>query len=329
MLAPGIKIYDISFDLANDPAWRGLATAYSPIVSKEVNRFCPLPENPNDLMLKQKRIHLGSRRAGGCILRCMGQDGITALAVCTKEIDDVKGTDYHSRFLKYLHYYVENEIAGCCAQTDSKGDRLKRPSQQEDHDHYLHIVEKRSDGIIVRGYKMCITSAACAEEMVVLPTRALTEEDQDYAVAFVIPSDTEGVRLITRPVFIRERDSEDSSPFCQMGHCDSVVIFDNVFVPWERVFMCGEWEFGRRIALLFANSHRHSYCGCKPAVSDILCWPLRPTMWKRRMSGRKFQSTLAQRHLPTRPALQLHYLVKKPHQVYSFLTRSMPMLVGV
>jgi aromatic ring hydroxylase len=50
-----------------------------------------------------------------------------------------------------------------------------------------------------------------------------------------------------------------------------MVIFDNVFVPKERVFMCGEWEFGRRIALLFADSHRHSYSGCKPAVSDILC----------------------------------------------------------
>ncbi|MBW2559046.1 MAG: aromatic ring hydroxylase [Deltaproteobacteria bacterium] len=271
MIAPGIKVYDISFDLANDPAWKGIATAHSPIVNKEVNRFCHLPENPYDLMLKQKLIHLGSRRAGGCIQRCMGQDGITALAVCTKEIDEAKGTDYHARFLKFLHYYIENEIAGCCAQTDSKGDRLKRPSQQENPDHYLRIVEKRSDGIIVRGYKMSITTAAYAEEMAVVPTRALTEEDQDYAVAFVIPSDTEGVKMVTRPVWMRGKDSKDSNPYCQMGVSDSVIIFDNVFVPWERVFMCGEWEFGRRIALLFANSHRHSYCGCKPAISDILC----------------------------------------------------------
>jgi len=270
-IAPGIKVYDISFDLAQDPKWKGIATAHSSIIDQEVNRFCHLQQNPYDLMLKQKLVHLGSRRAGGCIQRCMGLDGITALAVCTKEIDEAKGTDYHSRFLEFMRYYQENDIAGCCAQTDSKGDRLRRPSQQVDADHYVHIVEKRSDGIVVRGYKMSITTVAYAEEMVVVPTRALTEDDKDYAVAFVIPPDTDGVKLITRPVWDREKDSENPNPFCQLGVSDSVIIFDNVFVPWNRVFMCGEWEFGRRIALLFANSHRHSYCGCKPAVSDILC----------------------------------------------------------
>lgn len=270
-ITPGIKVYDISFDLAQDPKWKGIATAQSPIINQEVNRFCHLAQNPYDLMLKQKLVHLGSRRAGGCVQRCMGLDGITALAVCTKEIDEAKGTEYHTRFLNYFKEYQENDVAGCCAQTDSKGDRLKRPSDQLNPDHYVHIVEKLQDGIVVSGYKMSITTVAYAEEMIVVPTRALTEEDKDFAVAFSIPPDTEGVKLITRPVWHRGKDSEESSPYCCYGVSDSVIIFDNVFVPWERVFMCGEWEFGRRIALLFANSHRHSYCGCKPALSDILC----------------------------------------------------------
>lgn len=270
-LLPGIRVYDLSFDLAQKSEWKGLATADSPITGEVVNRFCHLPQNPYDLIKKQKLIRLGARRAGGCIQRCMGQDGITALAVCTKEIDKAKGTDYHDRFLKFIRYYQKNDLAGCCAQTDSKGDRLKRPSQQKNSDHYVRIVKERKDGIVVRGYKMSITTASYAEEMVVVPTRALTEEDRDYAVAFVIPSDTEGVKLITRPIWLREKDEEDASPFCQFGVADSVIVFDDVFVPKDRVFMCGEWEFGRRMALLFANSHRHSYCGCKPAVSDILC----------------------------------------------------------
>ena len=270
-IQPGIKVYDIMFDLAQKPEWKGLATAHSPLIDEEVNRFTLLPQSPNDLMLKQKLIRLVARRSGGCVQRCMGQDGITALGVCTKEIDEAHGTNYHERFLDFMRYVQKNDVTVCTAQTDSKGDRLKRPSQQENPDHYVRVVEKRDDGIVVRGFKMSITTVAYAEEMVVVPTRALLEDDADFAVSFVIPADTEGVRLITRPVWMRDKDAEDASPFCQMGVSDSVIYFDDVFVPNERVLMCGEWEFGRRMALLFANSHRHSYCGCKPAVSDVLC----------------------------------------------------------
>jgi len=270
-LLPGIRVFDTVFDLAQKPDWKGVATAKSPITGGEVNRFSHLPQTPWDLMQKQKMIRLGARRTGGCIQRCMGQDGITAIAVCSKEIDEAKGTDYHDRFLKWMHWYQENDVVGCCAQTDTKGDRMKRPSQQSDPDQYVRIKERRKDGIVVSGYKMSITTVSYAEEMAVVPTRALMEDDAEYAVAFIIPADTPGVKLITRPVWHRDTHDEGTSPFCRYGVSDSVVIFDDVFVPNERVFMAGEWEFGRRMALLFANSHRHSYCGCKPAASDVLC----------------------------------------------------------
>lgn len=270
-LSPGIRVFDLVLDLAQDPEWENIATAHSPLTGEMVNRFSLLPQTPYDLLKKQKLIHLGARRAGGCIQRCMGQDGITAIGICSKEIDEAKGTNYYERFLSYLRWYQKNDIIGCCAQTDSKGDRLKRPSEQENPDHYLRIKERRKDGIVVSGYKMSITTVAYAEEMAVVPTRALTEEDADYAVAFIIPADTPGVKLITRPVWHRDAHAEEASPYCRYGVADSVVIFEDVFVPNERIFMNGEWEFGRRMAMLFADSHRHSYCGCKPAASDVLC----------------------------------------------------------
>lgn len=270
-LRPGLNVLDVTFDLAQNPEWKGLATATSSITGEEINRWNHLPQNPYDLLQKQKVIRLAARRVGGCIQRCMGHDAINALAICTKEIDEAKGTKYHKRFMDYLKDYQQKDLDGCCAQTDSKGDRLKRPSQQENPDAYVHIVEERAEGIVVSGFKMSITQAAYADEIIALPTRALTEEDRDYAVAFALPADWEGMHLITRPVWLREKDDEDAPPFCKFGVSDSIIVFDNVFVPKERVFMCGEWEFGRRIALLFADSHRHSYSGCKPAVSDILC----------------------------------------------------------
>ena len=270
-LRPGINVLDVTFDLALSPEWKGVATAISSVTGEEINRWAHLPQNPYDLMQKQKLIRLGARRVGGCIQRCMGHDAINALAVCTREMDDANGSDYHQRFLDYLKMYHEKDLDGCCAQTDSKGDRMKRPSEQEDPDAYLHIVEERKDGIVVRGFKMSITQAAYADEIIALPTRALMESDRDYAVAFAIPADAQGLSLITRPVWLRGKDKAAAPPFCKYGVSDCIVYFDNVFIPKSRVFMCGEWQFGRRMALLFADSHRHSYSGCKPAVSDILC----------------------------------------------------------
>lgn len=270
-LRPGINVLDVTFELAQDPRWKDLATAVSPVTGQEINRWAHLPQSPYDLLQKQKMIRLAARRVGGCIQRCMGHDAVNALAVCTKEMDEKKGTDYHSRFVDWLRMYHDRDLDGCCAQTDSKGDRLKRPSEQVNPDAYVHVVEERADGIVVSGFKMSITQVAYADEIIVLPTRALTEEDRDFAVAFALPGDWEGVHLITRPVWFRNKDAADASPFCRYGVSDSVVVFDNVFVPRERVFMCGEWDFGRRLALLFADSHRHSYCGCKPGVSDVLC----------------------------------------------------------
>ena len=270
-LRPGISVLDITFDLARDPEWKGVATAISPVTGEEINRWAHLPQNPHDLIQKQKLIRLGARRAGGCIQRCMGHDAINALAICTREMDDANGTEYHRRFTDYLKVYHHKDLDGCCAQTDSKGDRMKRPSEQQDPDAYLHIVEERKDGIVVSGFKMSITQAPYADEIIALPTRALGEEDRDFAVAFAVPADVEGLKLITRPVWLREKDNPKAGPFCRYGVSDCIVFFDKVFVPKERVFMCGEWQFGRRLALLFADSHRHSYSGCKPAVSDILC----------------------------------------------------------
>ncbi|MGC9323502.1 MAG: 4-hydroxyphenylacetate 3-hydroxylase N-terminal domain-containing protein [Desulfomonilia bacterium] len=270
-LEPGINVIDVTFDLAREPSWKGLATARTPGAMEEISRWTHLPQNPYDLIQKQKLIRLTARRVGGCIQRCTGLDALNALSICTKEIDTAMGTTYHARFLKYLEFCQSRDISACCAQTDSKGDRSKRPSEQPNPDSYVHIVDQFKDGILVSGIKMSITQASYADEIIVLPTRALQEDDRDYAIAFAIPADTDGIRLITRPIRFSGRDESCTDRLCRYGVADSVVIFNNVFIPWERVFMCGEWEFGRRLALLFAGSHRHSYCGCKPAVSDILC----------------------------------------------------------
>lgn len=268
-LLPGINVVSETFNYAHDFRYAELTTAVSHLTGKTVNRFCHIHQSPEDLLKKQEMTRFLCQRVGGCIQRCMGIDALNALSVVTKDMDLALGTEYHGRFLKYLEYFQENDLVGNCAQTDVKGDRMKRPFEQQDPDLYLRVVEKRSDGIVVRGAKAHNTIGPYADEIIVVPTRMMTEKDADWAVAFAVPADAEGIYLICRATAARKREHL-KAPGAMYGSADSLTVFDNVFVPWERVFMCGETKFAGQLASLFATYHRHSYTGCKPAVTDII-----------------------------------------------------------
>ena len=268
-IAPAINVISLTYDLARDPNYDGVMTATSHLSGQRINRFCHIHQSVEDLLDKQKMTRLYCQKTGGCIQRCMGIDAMNALSVITYDTDKAMGTEYHQRFLRYLAYFQENDICANCAQTDVKGDRRKRPHEQVDPDLYLRVVEKREDGIIVRGAKAHNTVAPYCDEIIVTPTRFLTEEEGDWAVSFAIPADTDGVYLSCRPSMARPR-KKLHAPITTYGDVESFTIFDDVFVPWERVFLCGEREFGGRLALMFALFHRHSYTGCKPATSDVM-----------------------------------------------------------
>ncbi|MGB6838186.1 MAG: 4-hydroxyphenylacetate 3-hydroxylase N-terminal domain-containing protein [Dehalococcoidia bacterium] len=268
-LQPGVNVISVTYDLAQDPQYDGVLTATSHLSGEKISRFCHIHQSTDDLLNKQKMTRLCCQKTGGCIQRCMGIDAMNALSVITYDMDQALGTEYNKRFQKFLEYFQKNNICANCAQTDVKGDRSKRPHQQVDPDLYLRVVERKADGIIVRGAKAHNTIAPYADEIIALPTRFLTEEESDWAVAFAVPADTEGVHLISRPAAPRPRKRLEA-PLATYGDVESLTVFDDVFVPWERVFMCGEREYGGQLALLFALYHRHSYTGCKPAVSDVL-----------------------------------------------------------
>lgn len=264
------KAIQLTFDLADDPKYKKWLTTTSHITGKPINRFNHIHQSAEDLVLKQEMTRILCNQIGGCIQRCMGCDSMNGLSVATKNCDLKYGTNYHERFLKYLEYFQENDLIGAASQTDAKGDRSLRPSQQADPDMYLHVVERREDGVVVRGAKLHNTMAPYADELIVFPTRALTKDEKDYAIAFAIPADTEGVYLIGREAFSLERTPSVAAPYTNLGDIESMTVFDNVFVPNERIFINGEVEFGGEMALLFALYHRHSYTGCKPGIGDVL-----------------------------------------------------------
>ncbi len=270
ILQPSINVVGATYDAAHDPETRDLFTATSHLTGETINRFCHVHQSKEDLHKKQDMTRALCQKVGYCVARCMGVDAINAINAVSYEADKAnkQATDYHGAFVKWLEEFQRKDLVGSCAQTDVKGHRMLRPGKQPDPDVYLHVVEKRSDGIVVRGCKVHISFSAVADEILVVPTRSLGPDEGDYAVAFAVPADHEGVKQIVHPHNMRKRDHIQRG--FDFGIVDSYVVFDDVFVPWERVFLCSEHLYGGLCALLFALFHRHSYSGCKPAVNDIV-----------------------------------------------------------
>jgi len=264
-----INTLGTTYDEAAKPENQELLTAISHLTGERINRFTHIHQNTDDLHKKQDMTRFLCRKVGGCIQRCMGIDGTNAIYNVSYEADKTNNgsTEYHENFKKWLIRFQKEDLVGCCAQTDVKGDRLKRPADQPNPDSYVRIKERLSDGIVVSGCKLHISEASVADEVLVVPTRALRPEDKDYAVSFAVPGDWEGLKQVVTVHNLRPR--EHFKRGFMPGATDSYMIFEDCFVPWERVFLAGEWQHGGTLALLFALFHRHSYSGCKPAIGDV------------------------------------------------------------
>jgi aromatic ring hydroxylase len=259
-----------TYDEAARPENQELCTAISHLTGERINRFTHIHQNKEDLHRKQDMTRMLCQKVGGCIQRCMGIDGTNAIYNVSYEADKLNNgaTQYHENFKKWLTRFQTEDLIGCCAQTDVKGDRMLRPADQPNPGAYVRIKERLKDGIVVEGCKVHISEASVADEVLVLPTRALRAEDKDYAVGFAVPGDWEGLKQVVTIHNLRPRDHFKRGVV--PGATDSYMIFENCFVPWERVFLAGEHQHGGVLALLFALFHRHSYSGCKPAIGDVI-----------------------------------------------------------
>ncbi len=272
IIRPSMNAVKLTYDLALKPEYEDLLTAASHITGKRINRFTNIHRSPADLVKKTKMERLLGSLTGCCFQRCVGMDALNALSITTFNIDRKYGSEYNKRFLKYLEY-VQNEDLVCDgAMTDPKGDRRLSPHEQPDPDMYLHVVEEREDGIVVSGAKAHQTGAVNSHEIIVMPTVSMKEEDKNYAVSFAVPSDAEGIIYIYGRQSCDTRKTEngqiDKGNAFFGGH-EALIVFDNVFVPWERVFMLREYDFSGELVENFASYHRQSYA-CKVGVGDVL-----------------------------------------------------------
>jgi 4-hydroxybutyryl-CoA dehydratase / vinylacetyl-CoA-Delta-isomerase len=248
LIAPSIRTVAESYRLAHDPAHHELFTAYSRFIDARVNRFTHVFESPGDLLQKVVMQRTLGRYTGTCFQRCVGMDALNALYTTTFDMDAKVGSGFHGRFVDFVKHVQREDLVLCGAMTDPKGDRKKPPSEQPDM--YLRVVDRKRDSIVVRGAKLHQTGVVNSHMIVAMPGRALTPDEAEFAVAFAVPVDAPGITMVygRQPSDDRRAGCDIDQGNAKYGGQEAVVLFEDVEVPIDHVFMLGQTAWAAPIS---------------------------------------------------------------------------------
>ena len=262
----------LDFSMAEDPQYQDLATYKDPETGEVYSRYFHMPHSSDDLLKRSELIEVSTTLGATLVLliKEIGTDALFALHLVAQQMDQKYETNYLERVKRFYQHCRENDLAMAVAQTDVKGDRSLGPSAQEHPDYYLRVVKEDNKGIVVRGAKVHTTVSVNSNEIIVLPTRSMNEQDKDYAVAFAIPTNTPGLKMIASPHGSAPKSESEHPISSKHLQVETLTIFDDVFVPWERVFMKGEWDFAGPLALTFVEYHRFTAVSYKLPLCDTL-----------------------------------------------------------
>ena len=274
MIRPSVNCVAMTYSLAQNPEYEELMTTTSHLTGEKINRFSHIHQSTEDLKNKVKMQRLIGQKTASCFQRCVGMDAFNAVYTTTYEIDEKYGTHYHENFKKFLIMIQQKDLVVDGAMTDPKGNRSKAPHEQDDADLFVRIKERREDGIVVRGAKVHQTGSVNSHWHIVMPTISMGPDDRDYAVSFACPSDAEGIYMIYGRQSCDTRKLEEGADIDlgnkKFGGQEALVVFDDVFIPNEYIFMAGEYDFAGMLVERFAGFHRQSYGGCKAGVGDAV-----------------------------------------------------------
>jgi len=271
----GSKYFEITlkemckwYDWANEPGEKEDFAYWSPLINEDVSFWTHLRQDKDGLR-KMIAVMKENNARHFCSM-CM-VIGLSVMWATTYDIDLEKGTHYHERLQNFFKHLQREDLRYCLGVMDPKGDRSLAPSAQADPDLHLRVVDKNSEGIIVNGAKMHTSNAPVMHYIFACPSGLLKEADKDYAVSFAVPIDAKGITFITRPApGPLEKKSLESPASSNIGFVECLTVFDNVFVPWENVFMCGEWEFTEKLVGYFSPYVRLCKGTCTSARTDII-----------------------------------------------------------
>ncbi|HUP10316.1 MAG TPA: 4-hydroxyphenylacetate 3-hydroxylase N-terminal domain-containing protein [Caldimonas sp.] len=266
-LRPGIAALGVSYDWALREDVAPLMRAVQGTSGKTVNRMLHVDASAGDLLNKLEAVRVLCQETG-CAQRYLAHDGFCALEQSTARTDAEEGTAYRDRFRAWMHDAQDRDLAIGIAMTDAKGDRSRRPHEQANPDTHVHIVERSAKGVVLSGTKAIVTGAPYMHEFLVMPGRQMTEADAPFAVCCAVPCDADGLTIVARPA---GRPGEKAALFSsRYGQSTGVLVFDHVFVPWERVFLAGEWAEAGHLVQAYSTHHRHTCIAARAGFGDLL-----------------------------------------------------------
>lgn len=269
IIRPSINAVAETYDIAaRNPE---LASAISPYTGERVNRFLHIATSPEDLVMQNKMQRRLGQLTGTCFQRCVGMDAFNSLHSVTYEIDQKHGTAYHQRFIEFITFAQRQNYVIGGAMTDVKGDRGKAPHEQADPDLFVHVTRRDDKGLYIKGAKAHQTGCINSHWLVVMPTMRLGPADKEYAIVGALPVDAPGITYIygRQSCDTRAMDGDIDAGNQKFSGQEAMIIFDDVFIPWERVFMDGEFDYAAMLVERFTCYHRRSYV-CKTGVGDVL-----------------------------------------------------------
>ena len=248
----------LDFEFTCDPANADLA------ITDGFSTFYALPRSPSDLRRRSALIE-ASTVHGETLVSLVREIGTDALFALLRVMYD---TETYDRVDAYYKRCRDNDLALAVAQTDVKGDRSRGPEGQSDPDLYVRAVEQGKDGIVVRGAKAHTSCTANVDEIIVIPTRALSVGEESWAVAFAVPVATPGLKIFCSD-FQHGADDPWTHPVSSKHKMvETLTVFEDVFVPWERVFLCGDVKRAGLLALSFVEYHRFTAVSYKLPLVD-------------------------------------------------------------
>jgi len=266
--ATSINQIGATYEFALDPQYREHSAVKSPLTGEDVPRnTLHIQNSVEDSLIKVNLTREVTKRR---ICTFCLSNFLSVTWAFLYDTDKKHGTNYHERFKNFVKHMQRNDFRLAWGMMDPKGDRRLSPSQQE-RPTDLRISERNDEGIIVSGAKIHTTYGPVMHEVIAVPCRALSEDDRDYAVSFAVPVDTKGITFICRPAPGPRHHVDMASPLSsKFIGVEAMTIFDHVFVPWDRVFLCGEWDMCGTLPSYFAALHRQSKCSCSAGHADLM-----------------------------------------------------------
>ena len=270
-LKVGVDTAAFDYEMAEMPEYRDLAVVTDEKIGEPISRYYYTPKDSDDLLKRHELMVTGTRANQGIVpfTKDIGADSMNAVSMTAQMMGK---KEYVERAENFRAYLQRNDLSMAGAMTDVKGNRVLRPSdpKQTHPDYYVRIVDRNRHGIVVRGAKAHITAAAYFNELLVLPCRNMSEVDADYAVSFAIPANAKGVVQVCHPFHYQTGGDDFPIDAPIRNHTDSMIILDDVLVPWDRVFLAGEWQFAMPLVYNFATLHRHTGCSYHIPILEIL-----------------------------------------------------------